>query len=355
MPMDLVSVIMPVYNGEKCLHTAIESVLSQTYPEFELILVDDGSQDGSLEIIKDYEQRCPKVKGLAQPHQGPAAARNAALVKAQGRFVCFFDSDDFAELAILERLHDKMLENAADLAICGYYTDSYFKDRLVRTTSTLPPKLNAAECRDMARFFLRLSGSGLLNSPCNKMFDLSLIREHQIRFNASLGLTEDTNFVLDCMRFARKAVVIREPLYHVIRRQTASASVSYHENYDYIYRFCCENLWRFLKDRAPKAVARAAMNRAVITRIWTVAAILAGRGCPLSSGEKRRELKKYLDRPQVVKANKRFSPQNWMDKILHTAILLHSPVIVFTAAYALRYFSKLRVRMLYYFGRAGKR
>ena len=102
--MPEISVIVPVYKAEAYLHACIDSILSQTFSDFELILVDDGSPDGCGAICDDYAARDSRVRVIHQKNQGQAAARNHALAAAKGEWVCFVDSDDAVHPQMLECL-----------------------------------------------------------------------------------------------------------------------------------------------------------------------------------------------------------------------------------------------------------
>lgn len=112
----IVSVIVPVYNVASYLPACIDSVLAQTFADFELLLVDDGSTDGSGDICDDYACRDVRVTVLHQPNAGPAAARNAALDVAQGEYVAFVDSDDVIHRQYLEVLY-RCISTSADVDI----------------------------------------------------------------------------------------------------------------------------------------------------------------------------------------------------------------------------------------------
>lgn len=117
----LISVIMPCYNAENYLREAVDSVFKQTYPSVELIVVDDGSTDGSREILDDLLRLHPdSMTVLFQKNLGPYPARNLALIHAKGEFVAFLDSDDFWHNGCLDKLHQAISCNNVDLAYCGW-------------------------------------------------------------------------------------------------------------------------------------------------------------------------------------------------------------------------------------------
>lgn len=116
--MPEISVIVPVYKAEDYLHACVDSILSQTVSDFELILVDDGSPDGCGAICDDYAARDSRVRVIHQENQGQAAARNRALAVAKGEWVCFVDSDDAVHPQMLERLGQAAAESGAAMSMC---------------------------------------------------------------------------------------------------------------------------------------------------------------------------------------------------------------------------------------------
>ena len=103
-----VSVIVPVYNAERYLKQCVESILAQTLKNVEIIFVDDGSTDGSLEILKDYQAKDYRIRVISQENTGGGAARNRGMKEASGEYLCFLDADDYFEPAMLERMSSKM-------------------------------------------------------------------------------------------------------------------------------------------------------------------------------------------------------------------------------------------------------
>ncbi len=113
-----ISVIVPVYNTSHFLSTCIESILNQSFDDFELIIIDDGSTDGSGEICENYAQSDQRVKVYHQENAGQSSARNFGLSRATGEFINFVDSDDFVEKDYLKILYELLVENEADLSSC---------------------------------------------------------------------------------------------------------------------------------------------------------------------------------------------------------------------------------------------
>ncbi|MGO5048686.1 glycosyltransferase family 2 protein [Dysosmobacter sp. Sow4_B12] len=124
----MISVIVPVYNTEAFLCDCIDSILAQTYTDFELILVDDGSQDACGAICDDYMRRDNRVRVIHQENKGQSVARNNAVTQAKGEWVCYVDSDDLVHPQMLELLYRAMIEGHADIAMCSAVESLYVPD-----------------------------------------------------------------------------------------------------------------------------------------------------------------------------------------------------------------------------------
>ena len=114
-----ISVIIPVYNVEKYVATCLDSLLSQTYQNFEIILIDDGSEDGSLHICREYEKQDSRIRVFHQENQGVSSARNFALGRMTGEYVTFIDPDDYVKEDYLEVLFRDMVMHEADVVCCN--------------------------------------------------------------------------------------------------------------------------------------------------------------------------------------------------------------------------------------------
>ena len=118
--MPEISIIVPVYRAEKYLNACVDSILRQTYADFELVLIEDGSPDQSGAICDEYAQKDDRVRVIHQPNQGQAAARNHALPMTQGRWLCYVDSDDMIHPQMLEHLYRAAVESGAGISMCQF-------------------------------------------------------------------------------------------------------------------------------------------------------------------------------------------------------------------------------------------
>lgn len=194
MSKPTISVIVPVYNTERYLHRCIDSILTQTYTEFELLLVDDGSQDNSGTICDKYASKDARIRVFHKENGGVSSARNLGLNNASGEWVCFVDSDDFVNHSFLESFYN--LDDSPDICFQGLIFQLPNKRYISQMDDSLFS--NSLEETLLLVYRKKLFGWG-----CNKLFKRSILLEHRIRFNTNLHIREDELFTLDFCRWAK--------------------------------------------------------------------------------------------------------------------------------------------------------
>ena len=227
--MTKVSIIIPVYNAEKYLGKCLESLLSQTLQEMEIICVDDGSSDSSPEILKRFQERDGRVRILTQENQYAGAARNNGMKEAQGEYLLFLDADDFFENTLLEKVYNQGKKMEADIVLFGakQYNDKtgivspaswYFKrDALPREN----PFSGKTENTDV--FAL------VTPAPWTKLFRREFVEKQGLSFQG-LQNSNDVYFVLTALALAEKITYVDEELvfYRVGMKGSLQGSKSLH-------------------------------------------------------------------------------------------------------------------------------
>ena len=177
--MKLVSIIMPVYNSEKTLKKSIESILCQTYTNFELIIVNDGSTDTSAEICEEFSKRDSRIKVINKENEGAGPARNMGLDIAVGEYVMFPDSDDWMEDTMVEELVQCVEGNKVQFAICKC-NDIITKkgNKITKLNSNLPEKILRTK-REVREQYIEILDGGIACGPSDKIYKLSLINEKE--------------------------------------------------------------------------------------------------------------------------------------------------------------------------------
>ena len=216
-----ISIIVPVYNTAKYLDKCIQTLIKQTLEDIEIIFIDDGSEDGSAEILKNYAKNDKRISILNQNHKRQGAARNYGLSIAQGEYIGFVDSDDWVELDMF----DQAKETDSDIVMCSMNT---FEDGtnkiIVNTYNTLDifnQKFfeNSFTPQDTLNFIFNISVS-----PCNKIYRKSLIVKNNIKFPENIYF-EDNAFFFKSWLNAQKISLLNQKLYQY-RKSTASTTKS---------------------------------------------------------------------------------------------------------------------------------
>lgn len=209
----MVSIIVPVYKVELYIHKCIDSILSQTFADFELLLIDDGSPDNCGRICDEYAEKDVRVHVFHQKNGGVSKARNLGLDYAKGEYICFVDSDDWIDSEMLETLIGWEQKKQTDLLFFGFKQES------------------STTCSDNIDVFRELSGiyegvdaviracyllerKELFGWTWNKLFRNSIIQEYSIRFDEEISFQEDHIFTLAYMRYVKCLAVYGYTPYH---------------------------------------------------------------------------------------------------------------------------------------------
>ena len=200
----MISVIIPVYNVEKYLKKCLSSILKQTYKNFEIIVVDDGSTDKSGEIIESFKKKYPKkIKAYHKKNEGVSIARNYAIERASGEYLAFIDSDDFIEPDFLEKLYNTAIKDDLDITICDTIMDYPNHQEILRT------KLNYSK---------NLLKDYIISYPmmCIKLVKKSLL--DNINF-PERTIYEDLSMSPRLVNRTNKIGFLNLPLYHYVQRE----------------------------------------------------------------------------------------------------------------------------------------
>lgn len=204
------SVIIPVYNCENYLTPCVRSVLDQSCSDFELLLVDDGSTDGSGRLCDQLAEQDRRIRVFHKENGGAASARNYGLEHAVGSRVMFLDGDDTITEDCLETVGEA---SASDLTIFGMEFDYYRGDRLTERRLNSVRYSGLFTTEELAADFIGFFNDNQLSSACNKLFCKSVLDERALRFQEGLSLYEDLDFVLRYLTTACRICCVNRPLY----------------------------------------------------------------------------------------------------------------------------------------------
>lgn len=212
----LVSVIVPIYNAKNYLKACLDSIVKQTYKNIEIILVDDGSTDGSGDIVDLYAQKDSRIKVIHNTNHGVSYTRNCGILVASGSKVLFIDSDDTVDLDYVKKLVEPLEKQNYNVVICGA-NDINVKKGKVRARR-FPQYLTGNIKNDFLNLFLVPS----ITAPWGKLYDLDIIKKNNISFAEGISFNEDVLFNVRYFRYVENYALIKEPLYNYYHRLSNS-------------------------------------------------------------------------------------------------------------------------------------
>lgn len=214
MEIPKISIIIPVYNAELYLHNCIESVLEQTLEDFELILIDDGSKDRSLQIIDYYMAKDSRIRVKSVENGGPAKARNIGVKMSQGQYVGFVDADDCIEKNMLQKLYDGIIKYDADIIICNYAIVDKGGNVVRKSEHGLKAGLYCEQTiKNEILFKFYTDRYTTLPSLWNKLYKKEMLDKYNILIPEYLIRAEDFWFNFEVLMQVKKVNIINDVLY----------------------------------------------------------------------------------------------------------------------------------------------
>jgi glycosyltransferase EpsH len=212
MTEPLVTIIIPVYNAERHVARCLDSIAAQTFSSIEVIVVDDGSTDGTPSVVESYAQKHPWFRCIRQANSGPGEARNTGIAASRSKYLSFVDADDFAAPDFVETLYRLAEESRAEIAVCSFYVLLPNGLRFTYPFSTFTRRMTGVEGARKTLSMLNLPGV-----VWNKLYLRELFTENGIRFPSCYY--EDAVTVCMLMLNAKAVAVTRKPLYYYLRHK----------------------------------------------------------------------------------------------------------------------------------------
>lgn len=216
----MISVVMPVYNAGKYLDRAISSMLQQTFEDFELILVDDGSTDNSLAVCEEYAHKDKRIKVIHQDNSGVSAARLRGFKEMSGDYFISYDPDDWMEPCYLEELWKMAVATNADIVYCDY--DMVYSDKTITVKFPLP----ALDC---VTYLKAQMVGGMWGVYWNKLIRTNIMRQHHIKPIVGVTMWDDFIVVNSCALYAKKIAYCDKILYHYNQQNVNSVTKANNE------------------------------------------------------------------------------------------------------------------------------
>lgn len=217
MALPLVSIIVPVYNSEKTLARCINSILKQQYKNTEIILVNDGSTDNSLEICREYAKTDSRVIVIDKKNTGVSDTRNTGIAYASGEYLQFVDSDDWIAEKATKAMVDRIQETNCDMVIAGFY-------RVINGKKAEKSNITTNKVMDKKEYI-----SYMMEAPANfyygvmwnKLYRADIVRAHRITCCTDLNWCEDFLFNLDYIRYSESFASLSTPVYYYVKTKNS--------------------------------------------------------------------------------------------------------------------------------------
>lgn len=249
--MPQISIIVPVYKVEQYLHKCLDSILAQTFTDWECILIDDGSPDNSGAICDEYAQQDSRFRVIHQENKGSAEARNVGLDAARGEWIAFVDSDDWAEPDYLMKFIKIAKNNTAEIVSCDYFRNKSVFSGFVGKNSQ-EAIINIISGKALAFLWI-------------KFFKKSLFDKFDIKFEKNFDVTEDVILCLKLFEISQSIIHISEPLYHYNIENELSLTFSLDQNKIEQIIFVTDIIEKRFCDLV---FYHAILQRKVITKMW---------------------------------------------------------------------------------------
>lgn len=207
----LVSIIVPVYNGEKVIERCLRSLIGQTYENIEIIVLNDGSKDHTMQILNKYAGMDSRICVIDKLNSGVSDTRNRGLKLAKGEFIQFVDSDDWLPSDATEQLVKGIL-NDCEMVICDY---NRVVDNNIIVKGHIPEE-GAINRTEFALYMMKAPANYYYGVLWNKMFRMDIIRKYELDFPEEIDWCEDLRFNLEYLQYVKHVYVLQKPLYYYV-------------------------------------------------------------------------------------------------------------------------------------------
>lgn len=315
-----VSIIMPVYNVEAYVEKAIQSILRQTFPDFELIIVDDGSSDDSMAVVSKYANDS-RIKILHKENAGVSAARNDGIKAATGTYIGFVDSDDEVDEEFLSRFLSAAHATKADMIMAGYYKDQVNEKE--ERTSREPVRMKAGlyTRTEPPEWKIDANAMAMLGYIWNKLYRRERLIEEGVYFNEEMAFLEDIAFNAAVFEKISSFAVLEDCLYYYKRRKrTTLVSTFRSDDFDRQLE-AIQHRKKILQDWG--AGAEQAEKAAAYLHVHAVKGFCVNlflNQNDLAFVEKCDYLNEVIERPLTRQRVQAFQPLNRIDRILKITV-----------------------------------
>lgn len=319
------SVIIPVFNGSKFIEDLLGDVLKLDFPDYEVIVVNDGSTDNTLEILQKYATKYRHIKFINQQNQGVSSARNQGLQKAVGKYIMFLDADDRLDPVICEKFINEAIQEGAQYSFTGYNEQNF---RTNKTKVVYSSGQGLYHFNNFMNVFFDNLKTNLISYPINTIYLKSIIDEYEVRFNESIHFAEDLLFNLDYLMHVNKVYISKEN-YYIYRKYSNRESLSsnFKMHFWYSRKLVYKSLNKLYTVIEDKKNFEVKMNTyAALAMLFTIKQILESE---ITFGKKLHHIKEVITDDYLNNFINKHLLFTKNQKIILQTIKIGSPLLVF--------------------------
>lgn len=310
-----VSIIVPAYNVENYIERCLNSLVNQTFKDIEIITINDGSTDKSLELLNKYAKEDIRVSVIDLGDEGVSYCRNLGVEKANGKYIMFVDSDDWIDSNMIEAMYKKAEENKLDLVMCSYIRE--FKDHSKEKRFNLPEEIIYKEDKVKNELLRKLVGPvkeelsnpemlDALGTVWGKLYRADILKENKLKFVdlSEIGSAEDTLFNIFTFNYLKKVMFLNKPMYHYWRDNPKSVTSQYNPKLKEQRKVFFKYISDFLKENNFVQVFEEALNNRICTSVLGLGLIECSKNNKVSGINKIKNIKKIINEEYVRNAYK---------------------------------------------------
>ena len=310
-----VSIIVPAYNVENYIERCLNSLVNQTFKDIEIITINDGSTDKSLELLNKYAKEDIRVSVIDLGDEGVSYCRNLGVEKANGKYIMFVDSDDWIDSNMIEAMYKKAEENKLDLVMCSYIRE--FKDHSKEKIFNLPEEIIYKEDKVKNELLRKLVGPvkeelsnpemlDALGTVWGKLYRADILKENKLKFVdlSEIGSAEDTLFNIFTFNYLKKVMFLNKPMYHYWRDNPKSVTSQYNPKLKEQRKVFFKYISDFLKENNFVQVFEEALNNRICTSVLGLGLIECSKNNKVSGINKIKNIKKIINEEYVRNAYK---------------------------------------------------
>ena len=310
-----VSIIVPVYNVENYIERCLNSLVNQTFKDIEIITINDGSTDKSLELINKYVKEDIRVSVIDLGDEGVSYCRNLGIEKANGKYIMFVDSDDWIDFNMVEVMYKKAEENNIDLVMCSYIRE--FKDHSKEKIFNLPEEIIYKEDKVKNELLRKLVGPvkeelsnpemlDALGTVWGKLYRADILKENKIKFVdlKEIGSAEDTLFNIFTFNYLSKVMFLNKHMYHYWRDNPKSVTSQYNPKLKEQRKVFFKYISDFIKENNFEQVFEEALNNRICTSVLGLGLIECSKNNKISRINKIKNIKKIINEEYIRNAYK---------------------------------------------------